>query len=394
MSRSGGEPTEAPTPRRLADARRRGQVAFSRDFGGAVALGAVFAVLLGLGPALAAELTSYFDAAFRRAAVAGASYEAAGRSALWAALRVLALPVVAAFAVGMGVNLLQTGGLLSLEPVRPDLTRLSPAASLTRLFGKQAALELVKAVAKIALLAAVGWVVLRSLIPDVVALAGATPPVLLAGLGALSQRVIFWMLLVTVVMGVADYLLVRGSHLRSLRMTRDEVRREYKESEGDPSHRAERQRLHRELLEQRMVEDVRKADFVVVNPDHIAVALRYDQEGQSAPLVVAKGQRLVAERIKQVAREAGVPIFRDVSLARALREVEEGDEIPEALYQAVAEILRVVYEVSSSTKGGPKRDAPARPAGPDVKDGPRDEATERKAAAAIFEGTGGAWKRV
>ena len=92
---------------------------------------------------------------------------------------------------------------------------------------------------------------------------------------------------------------------------------------------------------------VRKADFVVVNPDHIAVAIRYDKDSQEAPLVVAKGERMLAEKIKEIAREAGVPIFRDVSLARALRDVEEGDEIPEALYEAVAEILRVVYTGSS-----------------------------------------------
>ena len=107
-------------------------------------------------------------------------------------------------------------------------------------------------------------------------------------------------------------------------MTREEVKREYKESEGDPSHRAERQRLHRELMEQRMVAEVRKADFVVVNPDHIAVALRYDRDGEAAPVVVARGERLLAERIKQVAREAGVPIFRDVTLARSLRDLAEG----------------------------------------------------------------------
>jgi flagellar biosynthesis protein FlhB len=162
-----------------------------------------------------------------------------------------------------------------------------------------------------------------------------------------------------VALGAADYAWRRHQHRRSLRMTRPEVRREQKETEGDPRHKAERQRLHRELAEQRMLADVRKADFVVVNPDHIAVALQYDRQGDAAPLVLAKGERLLAEKIKEVAREAGVPIFRDVNLARALRELEEGDEIPEALYEAVAEILRVVY-------GSPQAPTPggrARPSG-------------------------------
>jgi flagellar biosynthetic protein FlhB len=149
--------------------------------------------------------------------------------------------------------------------------------------------------------------------------------------------------LAALALGVLDYLWQRARHQRSLRMTREEVRREIKETEGDPRHKAERQRLHREVLEQRMLADVRKADFVVINPEHIAVALRYDRDGQGAPVVVARGERLLAERIKEVAREAGVPIFRDVPLAHALAALQEGDEIPEPLYEAVAEILRVVY---------------------------------------------------
>ena len=158
-------------------------------------------------------------------------------------------------------------------------------------------------------------------------------------------------------------------------MTREEVKREHREAEGDPAHRGERQRLHREIVEQRMIEEVRKADFVVVNPEHIAVALRYDAEGDAAPVVVAKGERLVAERIKQIAREAGVPIFRDVGLARALSELAEGGEIPAVLYEAVAEILRVVQSLGV-------RMAEAPPAA-------REDSTNKPPV-----GRGVAWKRV
>jgi type III secretion system FlhB-like substrate exporter len=163
-------------------------------------------------------------------------------------------------------------------------------------------------------------------------------------------------------MGAADYLWQRHRHRRDLRMTREEVKREMRDSEGDPRHKAERQRLHRALLEQRMLAEVRKADFVVVNPDHIAVALRYDRDSQGAPVVVAKGERLLAQKIKDVAREARVPIFHDVTLARSLRDVVEGDEIPEALYEAVAEILRVVQGMAGDAGGAVA--APAEPPGP------------------------------
>jgi type III secretion system FlhB-like substrate exporter len=147
-------------------------------------------------------------------------------------------------------------------------------------------------------------------------------------------------------------------------MTREEVKREHKEAEGDPKHRSERQRLHRELSEQRLVDDVRKADFVVVNPEHIAVAVRYDRDADAAPTVVAKGERLLAERIKEVAREAGVPIYRDVALARALNELPEGDEIPEALYEAVAELLRVLWDIDQGKGVGATRiEGAGRPPG-------------------------------
>jgi flagellar biosynthetic protein FlhB len=116
-------------------------------------------------------------------------------------------------------------------------------------------------------------------------------------------------------------------------------------------------------MEQRMVAEVRKADFVVVNPDHIAVALRYDRDGEAAPVIVARGERLLAERIKQVAREAGVPIFRDVTLARSLRDLPEGAEIPAALYEAVAEILRAVYAMAAPPPSPASSAPPATPSG-------------------------------
>ena len=168
---------------------------------------------------------------------------------------------------------------------------------------------------------------------------------MLAALGFFAERLGLRLALALLALGTIDWLLARRRHRRSLMMTRHEVKREFKESEGDPQHKAERHRLHREIGEQRMIEDVRKADFVVVNPDHIAVAVRYDRDADAAPVVVAKGERLLAERIKQVAREAGVPIYRDLGLARALNELPQGEEIPEALYEAVAELLRVLWEM-------------------------------------------------
>ncbi len=369
-----GEPTEQPTQKRLDEARGRGELAQSRDLVSAAALTAALVALVVGGPESVTRLLGYW-----RAALAAAPAGGSPSGALWAGTgalgRVLAVPLAAAAAAALGVGLLQTRGLVALGAIKPDLGRLSPAAGLRRAFGGEAAREVGKGLLKVALVGLLAWVTVRPVLGGVAALAGASGARILALLGALASRLAMRVALVALALGVADYLFAHRRHRRRLMMTREEVKRESKESEGDPSHRAERQRLHRELMEQRMVAEVRKADFVVVNPDHIAVALRYDRDGDAAPVVIASGERLLAERIKQVARESGVPIFRDVTLARSLRGLPEGEEIPAALYQAVAEVLRVVYGLGESERQ-------ASPTGP--------AATERLPASVP---RGATWKR-
>jgi flagellar biosynthesis protein FlhB len=355
MARS-GEATEAPTPKRLDEARRRGEVAYSRDLVSAGALLAAIAALIGQGAASTARLMDYLRLALGSGltgAASGGDVGAALAAGAGVAARVLVAPLGAAAIAALALGLAQTRGLFAPAAVRFDLGRLSPADGLARLFGAQAAAQMGKGLVKVALVALLAWSTVRPLLFEggLPALAGADAPRLAAAWGAVAGRLALRVALAALVLGAFDYLLARRRHQRGLRMSHDEVKRESRESEGDPHHRAERQRLHRELTEQRMVEDVRRADFVVVNPDHIAIALRYDRDGEGAPVVVASGERLVAARIKEVAREAGVPIFRDVTLARSLRELAEGAEIPVALYEAVAELLRVVYAMEPPPSG-------------------------------------------
>lgn len=337
-----GDKTEAPTPRRLEQARRRGEIAFSRDLSGAaVFVGILATLVLGATSGIAGTVT-YMKTAFI-AAFHGQTATVALHAGLDAARRT-ALPVLlAAAAVALGVGLVQTKGLISTQALRLDPARVMPKWG--RVISGGAIVEMAKGLLKVVVAGFVVWLTLRPLVRDLGNLAGAPPGGILRALGTFVAQLGWRLALMMVALGAGDLLWQRWRYLRNQRMTREEVKREYKESEGDPHHKAERGRLHRELSEQRMVADVRKADFVVVNPDHIAVALRYDRESDAAPLVVAKGERLLAEKIKEVAREAGVPIFRDVNLARSLREVQEGDEIPEALYEAVAEIMRVIGNV-------------------------------------------------
>ncbi|MBC8134107.1 MAG: EscU/YscU/HrcU family type III secretion system export apparatus switch protein [Deltaproteobacteria bacterium] len=277
---------------------------------------------------------------------------AAGNVALQVFVSTLALPLFAAMGVAVLVGAIQTGGLFSWKAARPDFARLSPAAGLKRVFGPRMLVEMAKGLLKVSIVLAVAVTSIGWAARELPRLAGARPGSVLAALGLVAERLGVRVALALVALGTMDWLLARRRHHRSLMMTRDEVKREYKESEGDPQHRSERQRLHRELSEQRMIDDVRKADFVVVNPDHIAVAVKYDREADAAPQVVAKGERLMAERIKQVAREAGVPIYRDIGLARALNDLPEGDEIPEVLYEAVAELLRVLWQIDHGQDPG------------------------------------------
>jgi flagellar biosynthesis protein FlhB len=351
--RPGGEPTEEPTPKRLRDARRRGQVARSRDLTAAAAYLAGFGVLW-LGAGTVVSLVGDFMArtlgscAGAAAASPGAALEEGLGVLARAAGPLLGAALVAAALAGVA----QTGGLFTLQPVGFKLERLSPAAGLRQLCSRRSLFEVGKALLKAAAVAWIAYGVLWGRAREVVLAArGGSAAALQVG-ASIGFDLLWRTALVFAGVAAVDVWWQRRAWRKELRMTRYEVRRELRESEGDPQHRAARERLHRDILHHDMLEAVRTADCVIVNPDHLAVALRYDRDGMEAPLVVAKGERLLAERIKEIARAHGVPVFRDVPLARALHRLDLGEEIPEALYQAVAAVLRVVYRQDDGSAAG------------------------------------------
>lgn len=355
MAERSGNPTEEPTPRRIKEARDRGDVARSGDLTSAAAF-ATGVGALALGAAwLASECARLMRDGVARAAQGGGDALAAG-AALEGALEDLArltVPIALAAAVAAAVvGGLQTGGLFTLKPILPKGERLDPFAGLGRIFSRQTLFELAKSLVKLAIIGAVVWWTIAPRLAELPRLAGAVPRAALAWAGGVAIAIALRVAVAYAVIGAADLLWQRRRWLLEHRMTREEVKREFKETEGDPRHKAERQRLHRDLLRHQMIEAVRTADCVIVNPDHLAIALRFDEATMRAPQVVAKGERLVAQEIKEVARRYGVPIYRDVALARALHELELGDEIPEALYDAVAEVLRWVYEQEGRKEEG------------------------------------------
>lgn len=339
-----GSRTEQPTPRRLEQARRRGQVARSGELQGAAALGAGLLALAGYGPRCASELAGLLQTGLAGAAGADVSplqvLEGALRT-FWRAAGVLVLaPAAAAGAVG----LLQTGGLVAPGAVRLQLDRLDPFAGARRLLSGGAAVRAALGLAKAAIAAALLWGWLGEHGGGLGQLPRLEPSALLrsAAIGPLALR----LALAALCFGAVDLALAHRRHRASLMMTREELLRESKEDEGDPRHRSERRRLHRALLE---AGPVARATVVVVNPTHVAVALLHRRELDEAPRVLAKGTGEGAARIRSIARRAGVPIVKDVALARALfRLAEAGEEIPAELYDAAAGVLLHVYGPSAA----------------------------------------------
>jgi flagellar biosynthesis protein FlhB len=338
--------TEEPTPRRLREARRKGQVARSRDLTAAVSLWFVLAaVALLVVPAVPAQL----DATARTLRGAGAAEPSAASGALaaWArtALRLAAPALLAAALAAIACGIVQVGGLFSFEAVRPKLERLDPAAGARRTFGARAWFEAFKSLLKFVAVAAAAVLASWSSLAAVVGAArvGAAAVASAAAAALLHLALVGGALLL--ILGALDLLYQRWRHRRDLRMTREEVKREHREEEGDPALKAERLRMHRGLLAHRMVLDVPRATCVIVNPTHVAIALRYEAEDEdAAPVVLAKGEGDVARRIVAAARAAGVPVLRNAPVARSLLACELGAAIPERLYEAVAEVLRLVLE--------------------------------------------------
>jgi type III secretion protein U len=339
------EKTEQPTPRRLEQARRRGQVARSRSL--ASASSALFALtaLAATAPAAAASFLS-----FARAALADLA--ASPSLAAWRAFEALAsasLPVLGAGLAGALAGAgLQVGLRLSPEAVRPKLERLDPGAGFKRLFSARQLTEVLKA----ALIAtAVLWLAWSSLKGHARVLSSLSTGRAEAALGAtfsLAESFAADALLLAIAFGGLDFLLARRSHLKSLMMSRDEVKREHKESEGDPHHKARRKAAHRALMNGTAARGVKAATAVVVNPTHVAVALRYEPLEADAPTVVAKGEGEGAAKLRAEAVRLGVPMVRDIPLARALhRTCEVGEQIPEELFEAAAAVLQKAFELGA-----------------------------------------------
>jgi len=343
--------TEEPTEKKMSDALERGNVPYSRE---AATLASLLGILIVTGFFLVRGVAHLNGTLLRLLdnpggwsleghADASRLFQAVG---LEAARLLLPVAIVLA-AAGILSAVVQNPPRLVLERILPDPSRLSLSKGWKRIFGGHGRIEFLKGVFKLGAVSLLGLMALRSANNDVVNALFMEPAALPALILDMATRVIATVAVATVVLVAADIVWSRVSWQRELRMTRQEVKDEMKQADGDPIVKARLRSLARDRLRKRMIAAVPRATLVVANPTHFAVALRYVREEGGAPLVVAKGQDLVALRIREIAAEHGVMVVPDPPLARAIHgTVEIGQMIPEELFQAVAELLAYVYRVA------------------------------------------------
>ncbi len=344
--------TEKPTAKRRGESRKKGQVAKSGDLTGATVLGAALIAVLLTGHTIATSIASAMINIFGRIAHPSVVATAGGlgslvQVALSTLLGTLAPIFAICLAAALLVNVAQVGMRPSLQALRPNFGRLNPQAGLKRVFGPKILFETFKSLVKVAL---IGGVVAMALVPDIIHLGAAvgTAPYALgqlmaSGVAGIVERAAIGYFLI----GVVDYVHQRRRNEKSLKMTKQEVKDEAKQQQLPAEVRSAIRRRQIQLARARMMAAVPKADVVVTNPTHFAVALAYDGE-QPAPVVIAKGTDHVALQIRQIAEEHMIPIIEDPPLARELHRVVELDQmIPAELYKAVAEVLAFVYRMAA-----------------------------------------------
>jgi flagellar biosynthesis protein FlhB len=346
--------TEPATQKRLDDARRDGNIPRSRELtAAAVMLSAgVMLTMYGgkigaaLGDLMRSGLTIPRDSAFDEAAMVRTLGDLS-IDALWAIAPLLLLTMV----VALGAPLALGGWAFSGKAFTPDFSRLSPIAGFGRMFSARAAVELGKALGKFAIVGIAAVIVLRNNTAELMGLGSEPIHAAIAHAISMTGQALIALTAALVVIAAIDVPFQLWQHHKELRMTREEVKQEHKESEGSPEVKGRIRALQREMAERRMMQDLPKADVVVVNPTHYAVALRYDDKTMRAPTVVAKGVDLIALKIREVATEHSIPILEAPPLARALhRSVEIGDEIPSGLYAAVAQVLTYVFQLRAALR--------------------------------------------
>lgn len=346
-----GERTEQATPKRRDQARREGKVARSTELNQSLVLLAGVGALAALGGRMLGGIAAIMGGQLQQLGNAS-SY--ANESGIYSMLvhtagqvLMLLLPMAAVIAVvGLGSNVLQVGFLATSRPVTPRLAAISPVEGFKRIFSLRSGVELLKALFKVSIIGLVAWITVKGDMDQIVPLAGADGGLLLERIGGATVKLGLRVGTALLVLAVLDYGYQRWEFERSIRMTRQEILDEQKQTEGDPLVKARVRALQRLMSRRRMMRDVQTADVVITNPTHYAVALKYNRDSMAAPVVVARGMRKLALKIREMAKKHSVPVVEDPPLARLLyKESRLGHPIPVSLYRAVAQVLAHVWRL-------------------------------------------------
>lgn len=358
----GQEKTESATPKRLEEARKKGQIPRSRDLTAAAVLMAGGVALSSLGPQIGGDLYSMMrrgltltreqalDPTQMASALSGAAMDG-----LLASVPVLGLLLLAALLAPLVLG----GWNFSTDSLMPQFNRLNPLSGFKRMFSMRSVVELMKALAKFGIVALVAVLVLWKDTPALLALGREPTAQAIVHAVKLSGSALILISAGMLLIAAFDVPFQLWQHAKQLKMTREEVRREMKESEGSPEVKGRIRQLQQQMARQRMMQDVPHADVIVTNPTHFAVALKYDEKRMRAPVVVAKGADAIAARIREIAKEHSVPIFEAPPLARVLyKNVDIGGEVPASMYVAVAQVLSYIFQLRAYHRSGGNPPAP------------------------------------
>ena len=344
---SGQEKTEQATPRRIADARKKGDVAKSMEVpSAAVLLAALFTLYLAgdyMLKRIIMIMTHYIGNS-SQIQVHPANMQLVAKESVTGAAFILAPLMLVIVITAILANFAQFGLLFAPEKIAPKISKINPVQGFSNLFSKQTLAQTIKSVLKVLLIGYVAYYEVIKALPGIMPLMDQPPYHILVFMARISFWIFLKCALVIAVLAAADYAFQKWQFMEKMKMTKQEVKDEAKQTEGDPHVRGRIRSIQMEMARRRMMEEVPKADVVITNPTHLSIALKYDAETMSAPVVIAKGAGIIAAKIKEIAIEHSIPVMEDKPLARALyKSVDIDQPIPEELFQAVAEVLAYVY---------------------------------------------------
>jgi len=343
----GADKTEKPTPKKIKDARKKGDVPKSKDITSTLAL-IMWLLILALGTGYASERISILASTILTIPNEDFFYtlQIIGKEALYVLMIVSASFLIPIIVFSLLVEFLQTGPIMTFEKMKPKMEHLNPAEGLKRMFSMDNFVEVIKSIIKTAILFFIGWLVFKHFIGDIMLLPHTSASAFSDSLWDILFYFLVWTIGIFVFVAIVDHAYQKHSFTKKMRMSMRDIKQEMKDSEGDPMVKQERRQLHQEWSEEGYTAAATNADALIVNPTHIAIALNYNKETSPVPIITAIGQDEIAQKMRDAAKEAEVPVIRNIELARTLlKDAEEGEMIPRALFDIIAEVILWAQEV-------------------------------------------------